>query len=117
VKGENYSFSFDFYAPTASEGNLQSEDEPDRERRTLALSYLRQLKESGYFSKPHSFCDGEWFPEHPACKDNDTWRSVECYLVAHGYVTIERMSFEELQKQNVHPRDWNDAWWFRLTPA
>jgi hypothetical protein len=98
-------------------GNLQSEDKPDRELRRLALSYLRQLKQSGYFSKPHTFCDGVWFLEHPACKDNDTWRGVERYLVEQDYVTIERASFEEQQKQNAHPRDWNDAWWYRLTAA
>jgi hypothetical protein len=36
------------------------------------------------------------FPEHPVCKDNDTWRGVERYLVEHGYVAIEHTSLEEL---------------------
>ncbi|MGB8629929.1 MAG: hypothetical protein WCD69_11130 [Xanthobacteraceae bacterium] len=69
---------------------MQNADERDRDRHAPALSYLRQLKQSGYFSKPHTCCDGGWFLEHPACKDNDTWRSVGRYSVEHGYVGIER---------------------------
>jgi hypothetical protein len=56
---------------------LRSEDKPDGGQQALALSYLRQLKASGYFPKAHTFCDGAWFAQHPAGKDNDTWRDVE----------------------------------------
>jgi glycerate kinase len=89
----------------------------DRYWAMLALSYLRALKASGYFSKTHTNNDGVWLPEHPACRLGGPFDQVLRHLQVQGYVTISSVPIEELKRKNVHPRDWFDYWWFVLTAA
>jgi hypothetical protein len=81
----------------------------------LALSSLKQLQRSAYFSNPHTACDGVWFDDHPACRDGETWASVKDYLVQHGYLAVESLSLKQVRALNLHPKDEADTWWFRLT--
>ena len=59
-------------------------------------------------------CDGVWFEDHPACKDLATWKNVESFLIENGYLTVEWLPREQVDK--LHPKDQLDAWWFLLTP-
>jgi len=81
----------------------------------LALSYLQKLFESGYFERIHTYAEGVWFEEHPACKDAKTWEGVIKHLLEGGYLQRSVTSIEELKSRGVHPKDWLDAWWFVLT--
>jgi hypothetical protein len=80
-----------------------------------ALSYLKNLWNSSYFSRPHTDCSGTWFNSHPACRDAESWNLVEKYLVNNGYLTVKGLSVSEKQALNLHPKDWNDMWWFEIT--
>jgi len=80
-----------------------------------ALSYLRELWNSGYFSRPHTDCSGTWFRLHPACRNTESWNLVEKYLLSNGYLTTKALSASEMEFLNLHPKDWNDMWWFEIT--
>lgn len=81
----------------------------------IALSYLHQLWQSGYFSRPHKFDDGVWFESHPACVDGETWKRAKDYLVRNGYLIVKYLPESELKALNIHPKDELDTWWFEIT--
>lgn len=81
----------------------------------VAISYLKELYRSGYFEKEHSYCDGVWFSNHPACKSSEIWRKIKEYLVKEKYLVIKYPTEENISQLNIHPKDEMDLWWFEIT--
>ena len=80
-----------------------------------ALSYLRLLRDSGYFDSSHTDCSHLWIGGYPACRDSKTYAAVKDYLLSNGFIVIKALALSEAQRQTIHPRDQNDMWWFELT--
>jgi hypothetical protein len=82
---------------------------------TFALQYLTDLYLSGYFGKTHIVCDGVYLPHSPACKDEQSWQRAKNYLVEQGYLQTQHTLLSNTEKQQIHPKDLLDYWYFELT--